>query len=66
MDTALPPTPKKGWFSLSPLNKRRWTNFTRNRRAYWSLWIFLVLFVLSLRSAVFDRVGWGRGLFLRT
>ncbi len=48
MDTALPPTPKKGWFSLSPLNKRRWTNFTRNRRAYWSLWIFLVLFVLSL------------------
>ncbi|MFB1024044.1 MAG: ABC transporter permease, partial [Octadecabacter sp.] len=27
---------------------RRWTNFTRNRRAYWSLWIFLFLFGASL------------------
>ncbi len=34
--------------ALSALNKRRWRNFTRNRRAYWSLWIFLVLFGLSL------------------
>ena len=25
-----------------------WRNFKRNRRGYWSLWIFLVLFVLSL------------------
>lgn len=33
---------------LSPLNKRRWQNFKANRRGYWSLWIFLVLFVLSL------------------
>jgi microcin C transport system permease protein len=33
---------------LSPLNQRRWRNFTRNRRAYWSLWIFLVVFTLSL------------------
>lgn len=48
MDTALPPIPKKSRFSLSPLNKRRWRNFTRNRRAYWSLWIFLFLFVMSL------------------
>jgi len=48
MDTALPPPPQKGRFALSPLNKRRWRNFTRNRRAYWSLWIFLVLFGLSL------------------
>jgi len=30
------------------LNKRRWRNFTRNRRAYWSLWIFMFLFVASL------------------
>ncbi len=42
----LPPPPRR--FSLSPLNKRRWRNFTRNRRAYWSLWIFCVLFGLSL------------------
>ena len=34
--------------ALSPLNQRRWRNFKRNRRAYWSLWIFAVLFGLSL------------------
>ena len=33
---------------LSPLNKRRWRNFKANRRGYWSLWIFLALFVVSL------------------
>jgi len=33
---------------LSPLNKRRWQNFKANRRGYWSLWIFLVLFFLSM------------------
>jgi len=33
---------------LSPLNRRRWQNFKANWRGYWSLWIFLVLFVLSL------------------
>jgi microcin C transport system permease protein len=35
---------------ISPLNQRRWANFKANRRGYWSLWIFLVLFVLSLGS----------------
>ncbi|CTQ33721.1 ABC transporter permease [Jannaschia rubra] len=34
--------------TLSPLNARRWRNFRRNRRAVWSLWIFGVLFGLSL------------------
>jgi microcin C transport system permease protein len=48
MQTAMPHPPKKGRFALSPLNKRRWKNFTRNRRAYWSLWIFLFLFGASL------------------
>ncbi|MBO6717836.1 MAG: ABC transporter permease [Rhizobiaceae bacterium] len=33
---------------LSPLNQRRWQNFKANRRGYWSLWIFLILFGLSL------------------
>ncbi|MGI9351705.1 MAG: ABC transporter permease [Rhizobiaceae bacterium] len=33
---------------LSPLNQRRLQNFRANRRGFWSLWIFLVLFVLSL------------------
>ncbi|MEL6572583.1 MAG: ABC transporter permease [Pseudomonadota bacterium] len=37
---------KRQW--LSPLNQRRWRNFKRNRRALWSLWIFGVLFFLSL------------------
>jgi microcin C transport system permease protein len=36
----------KGW--LSPLNRRRWANFKANRRGYWSLWIFLILFIASL------------------
>ena len=35
-------------FSLSPLNRRRWQNFKANRRAFWSLWIFLVLFLVTL------------------
>jgi microcin C transport system permease protein len=35
-------------FRLSPLNKRRWDNFKINRRGYWSLWIFLAMFLISL------------------
>jgi microcin C transport system permease protein len=42
--------PPKRLFSLSPLNRRRWRNFKANKRGYWSLWIFMVLFVLSLLS----------------
>ena len=33
---------------LSPLNQRRWRNFRSNRRAFWSLVIFSVLYILSL------------------
>jgi len=33
---------------LSPLNQRRWRNFRANRRAFWSLIIFGLLYVLSL------------------
>jgi microcin C transport system permease protein len=35
-------------FTLSPVNRRRWENFKAHRRGYWSLWIFLVLFTISL------------------
>ena len=35
-------------FELSPLNQRRWNNFKSNRRAFWSLVAFSVLFGLSL------------------
>ena len=33
---------------LSPLARRRVRNFRANRRGWWSLWLFLVLFALSL------------------
>ena len=33
---------------LSPLNRRRWQNFKANKRGYWSMWIFAVLFVVTL------------------
>jgi microcin C transport system permease protein len=36
----------KAW--LSALNRRRWETFKANRRGYWSLWIFLVLFAVSM------------------
>ena len=32
---------------LSPLNQRRLENFKANKRGYWSLWIFIVLFVFT-------------------
>ncbi len=35
---------------ISPINQRRWQNFKANRRGYWSLWIFLFLFFLTLFS----------------
>lgn len=47
--TALaPPEAKQGWLKLSPINRRRLDNFKANKRGWWSLWIFLVLFLLSL------------------
>ncbi len=38
----------KGWPRLSPINRRRLANFKSHRRGYWSFWIFMILFVLSL------------------
>ena len=38
--------PRGAW--LSPINQRRWRNFKKNRRGFWSLWIFLALFVVTL------------------
>ncbi|MCR8725964.1 ABC transporter permease [Frigidibacter sp. ROC022] len=34
--------------AISALNKRRWRNFKSNRRSWYSLWIFLILFGISL------------------
>ncbi|MDE3819346.1 ABC transporter permease [Sinorhizobium meliloti] len=44
--TAYAGAPEKGW--LTPIGRRRWQNFKANRRGYWSLWLFLLLFGLSL------------------
>jgi microcin C transport system permease protein len=33
---------------MTPLNRRRWANFKRNRRGWYSLWAFLALFVVGL------------------
>ena len=38
---------------LSPVNRRRLDNFKRNRRGWWSLWIFLALFFASMGSEFF-------------
>jgi microcin C transport system permease protein len=51
--TAISPTglavlPEQRPLKLSPINRRRWENFKANRRGYWSFWIFLVLFLISL------------------
>ena len=38
---------KRGLFALSPINQRRKANFKKNRRGYWAMWIFIVLFLLT-------------------
>ena len=45
MHAASPPASR-----LSPLNQRRLANFKANRRGFWSLWIFLTLFLLSMAA----------------
>lgn len=37
---------------VSALNKRRWRNFRSNKRAYWSLIIFSICFLLSLFAEI--------------
>ncbi|MDB5601545.1 MAG: Oligopeptidedipeptide uptake family transporter permease protein [Xanthobacteraceae bacterium] len=46
MGLAAPPGPRR--VLLSPINRRRWDNFKANSRGYWSLWIFIALFLLTL------------------
>ncbi len=46
MGLAVPPERRP--VALSPINARRWANFKANRRGYISLWVFTILFVLSL------------------
>ncbi|MEQ9143117.1 MAG: ABC transporter permease [Parvibaculaceae bacterium] len=37
---------------MTPLNQRRWRNFKANKRGYWSLQIFLFLFVVTMFAPV--------------
>lgn len=39
-------------FHLSPLMARRWYRFKKNKRGFWSLWIFLVIFCICLLAGV--------------
>ena len=43
-----PPLEHRGWLRLTPVNRRRLDNFRRNKRGYFSFWVFLTLFVVSL------------------
>ncbi|CDN56623.1 ABC transporter, membrane spanning protein (Peptide) [Neorhizobium galegae bv. officinalis bv. officinalis str. HAMBI 1141] len=44
--TAVQTPQKRPW--ITPTNRRRLANFRANKRGYWSFWLFMVLFVLSL------------------
>lgn len=51
MQAAIPAPPRPDRFlglRITPLTRRRIERFKKNRRGYWSLWIFVVLFTLSL------------------
>jgi len=37
---------------FSPLARRRWHKFKANKRGYWSFWLFLLLFIVSLFAEV--------------
>ena len=56
MDALVPLAPplsrRKGWLKLTPLNQRRLDNFRKNRRGYWSLWLFGVMFLVTLFAEV--------------
>ena len=46
--TVTAPPRRPSLLRLSPLGARRWANFRANRRGSISLWIFVVLFAVSL------------------
>ncbi|MCW2337038.1 microcin C transport system permease protein [Sphingobium sp. B2D3A] len=45
---AVHPRPVRPISRMSPLTRRRWANFKANKRGYWSLWIFLALYAVTL------------------
>jgi microcin C transport system permease protein len=37
---------------IRPITRRRIENFKKNRRGYWSLWIFMALLLVTLPASV--------------
>ncbi len=35
-------------FNMSPINQRRWQLFVKNKRGYYSLWFFCIIFIVTL------------------
>jgi microcin C transport system permease protein len=60
-----PPLARSRWLRLTPLDRRRFANFRANSRGYWSFWLFLLMFVMSLLSNILanDRpvLAWYKG-----
>lgn len=54
VDSALTPKEQaaRGRFLKSPIAKRRWRTFRANRRAYWSMWLFLLLCIVSVGADI--------------
>ena len=42
--------------AVTPMTARRVANFKANRRAYWSMWIFLAMFLISLFAEVLSLI----------
>lgn len=63
-----PPLARSRWLRLTPLDRRRFANFRANSRGYWSFWLFLLMFVMSLLSNILanDRpvLAWYKGELL--
>jgi len=50
MESSAPPEDRFLGLRISPLARRRLHNFRANRRGFWSLWLFLGIFVVSLAA----------------
>ena len=63
-----PPLARSRWLRHTPLDRRRFANFRANGRGYWSFWLFLLMFVMSLLSNILanDRpvLAWYKGELL--
>ncbi len=63
-----PPVARSGLLRLTPLDRRRLDSFRANSRGFWSFWLFMLLFVLSLSADLIANdkpiVAWYKGELL--